>query len=120
MTQTPASGPFELVTVPPMSSEFMETVLAPACAAALLLGLASVRTIAKTTTEPHNKRPNTTDRLIQFVRIEFLLSQLARACTALFSYRGLITKINIGIAAGRASTNLTAIEFARNAGLASR
>jgi hypothetical protein len=47
ITQTPASGPLELVTTPPMLSASTETLFPAACAAAgFFRGAASIRTIA--------------------------------------------------------------------------
>jgi hypothetical protein len=50
ITHTPASGPFELVTTPPMLSAPTETELATACAAALDRDAASILAITEAVT----------------------------------------------------------------------
>jgi hypothetical protein len=71
ITHTPASGPFELVTTPPMLSAPTAMPFVSDCAGgALVLGRASVRTIADIT--PNVNNTNTIDLFIQIGRIASL------------------------------------------------
>ncbi len=79
ITQTPASGPFELVTMPPILSASTETPLMPACADSLR-GFAWVRTMAEAIASPDNNSPIPKALFILLSRIESLLNAIIMTC----------------------------------------